>query len=211
MVVLRSTAFARPPAMRTLHTSRPFAYAAGKDPQVSQGLTGTGEHTHKDPMGQSAKSGQEAARDKDAHHVDSATHAQKHADRDGLSGNKEKIGLADQVGSPDAGKSPGEGNGGEEPSTAWGSIKSKLGLGDTKRGYHTSAASMAPAGASIKEKASDASREASKQTNQVQEKTHGEQTEHLKHKQPGGPEDPKAGNSADQPELPSHREGAQNT
>lgn len=149
----------------------------------------------------------------------------KKASRDGLTGNAEGVGFADQVGSQSAsGKaSTGEGTNGHEnitPPSFADAIKQKLGFGTTageakqnrgggkgvtgtgqpafdhgKRTMHSSAVRM-------KDKTQG---QAPASSRQPKDSTHGEQNAHLKHKKSPGAPDSGKGNAGANPTLPSRQ------
>ncbi|KAI8989855.1 hypothetical protein BD414DRAFT_485351 [Trametes punicea] len=143
---LRRATRTLPAYSRFLHATSVAAAQTppGKDPRLSQGTVSQGGHQHpSDVHDQAARSGQRVAQGEQSagpYDAASRTGGQK-TDRSGLSGNKEGVGFAEQVGSAtgtgnkgEAAASSGEGKGGEEESTPPGfvaSLKSKLGLGTT--------------------------------------------------------------------------------
>ncbi|KAI0355446.1 hypothetical protein OH77DRAFT_1436956 [Trametes cingulata] len=134
-----------PASSRLLHATSVAAVQTppGKDPRLSQGNVSQEGHKHPaDSHDQAARSGQQVrhgGQGSGPYDAASSNAADQKTDRSGLSGNKEGVGFAEQVGSASAtgsksqaSPSTGEGKGREEESTPPGlmaSIKSKLGLG----------------------------------------------------------------------------------
>ncbi|KAH9833845.1 uncharacterized protein C8Q71DRAFT_673650, partial [Rhodofomes roseus] len=112
--------------------------APGRDPRLSQGTVRKEENLHPgDPQDQAARSGQSNA---DKSPLDAASKQRgKQATREGLSGNAEGVGFAEQVGSASSSGSGGsrnaaEGAGGKEEATPPGfldAVKSTLGFKTT--------------------------------------------------------------------------------
>lgn len=153
--------------------------------------------------------------------------AGKHAKRDGLTGNQEKVGFADQVGSQSASGGPSkegsaEGSTGTEDITppAFGDvIKKALGMKTTagedkqNRGggkgvtgtghptFDTGKRTMHTTATRMSETTTGG--QAPKESRQPQDRTYGEQNAHLKHKSDPSKPDHGKGNAAEEPVLPS--------
>lgn len=178
---------------------------------------------YSDDLDQSRRSGHTARDKSNSGPLDAASPEKgKKASQDGLTGNPEGVGFADQVGSQTSSKSSsGEGSNGHEnitPPSFADAIKEKLGFGTTageakqnrgggkgvtgagqptfdsgKRTMHTSAVRMAD----------KTQGQAPASSRQPRESTYGQQNEHLKHKESPSAPDSGKGNAAANPTLPS--------
>ncbi|KZP03964.1 hypothetical protein FIBSPDRAFT_768156 [Athelia psychrophila] len=218
---------ARPLASRALHTTT-RASASGKDPQLSHGHTTTtsSQPASYDPQSQSARAGLEASSGSgmDAASPGSATKALRSGSG---KGNREGVGMAEQVGGASGGSASGGaggGKGGEEEATAPGilaAVKNALGLGTSagevkqnrgggrgvtgtgtmpfgKRKIHSSAVAGYPGDkTAVKGEAGYGARA-------PKNGTLADQNDHLQH-QEKGETDGGAGNAAPDPVLPSKR------
>ncbi|EED82865.1 predicted protein [Postia placenta Mad-698-R] len=216
---------------RFLHSSPPVGAAPGKDPQLSQGGVSQKGHRHPgDAHDQAARSGQSTA---DKSPYDAASpHPDKQASRQGLSGNPEGVGFAEQVGSAsssaDHGLGPSEGKGGHEESTPPGfldAVKSKLGFkttsGEVKQnrgggegvtgtgtfpGTKRSEGRMQMHTSAITRMVDPTKGQPPDSSRKPKDSTHAEQSDHLKHRSETDSDISKGkGNAAAQPSLPSHK------
>jgi len=204
---------ARPIAARRFIHPTPAALgtAPGRDPQLSQGLTGpksaSKNRSPEDVQSDYAESGYQA-RNADAPH-DVASDTPMSAGSRPTRGNPEQIGMREQVGGANASaqddaRTAGEKGGQEEASAPGyvGKLKQALGMSgssdikrDDRRALHTSAVARATSGVRADPAAARAPKESG---------LRGEQNEHLKHKKDGQPDSGK-GNAAAEPTLPSQK------
>ncbi|PSR83440.1 hypothetical protein PHLCEN_2v5712 [Hermanssonia centrifuga] len=179
---------------------------------------------------QAHKGGQRATDPKESSSTDAANPSPgKQADRNGLSGNPEKIGFADQVGSQSASGSKqssksenAEGFSGEEritPPSFLDAVKKKLGFkttagedkqnrgmgkGVTGTGHPKFDSSKRTIHTSAAWKMPDQTRgQAPEESRHPKDSTHGDQNAHLKHKASASVPDSGKGNAAEEPSLPS--------
>lgn len=212
---------------RFLHSSPPVGVAPGKDPQLSQGGVSQKGHRHPgDAHDQAARSGQSTA---DKSPYDAASpHPDKQASRQGLSGNPEGVGFAEQVGSAsssaDHGLGPSEGKGGHEESTPPGfldAVKNKLGFkttsGEVKQnrggGEGVTGTGTFPGAkrsdgrkqmhtSAITRMADPTKGQTPDSSRKPKDSTHAEQNDHLKHRSETDSDISKGkGNAAAQPSL----------
>ncbi|KAI6032360.1 hypothetical protein PISMIDRAFT_106388 [Pisolithus microcarpus 441] len=203
----------------------------GRDPQLSQGHVADPAQRHpQDPLSQAAR--KEKAKDTpplDA--AASATEGGLKAPALGLSGNKEGVGFAEQVGSASGteasrsmrARNQGEGEVKEEEAKPPGiltALKQVLGLGTSiedvkqnRRGGEGATGTGTGVGmdAGTKAKMEGTATKTGgspypDSSRKPKERTHGDQNEHLRHKKSSRDRDSGSGNAAEEPFLPSHRD-----
>ncbi|KZT06461.1 uncharacterized protein LAESUDRAFT_700258 [Laetiporus sulphureus 93-53] len=213
---------------RFLHIS---SVVAGHDPSLQQGTVSKQENYHPgDPHDQAARAGQSKS---DKTPLDAASQEPgKKASREGLSGNPEGVGFAEQVGSASTfasdGASAEEGKGGQEESTPPGffdAVKSKLGFqttsGEVKQNRGggegvTGTGTFARLKenehrrglhtSAVARMADPTKGQAPDASRQPKDRTYADQNDHLKHRSQSDPAPSQGkGNAAEQPSLPSHQ------